>query len=313
MSTLKETSAAQAALMKKPSTMDHIRKYGFWRWFFVRSRGDSPFKRILIHLTLIFAAIVAIYPALRVFSVSLRPGDRVLSTSLAIIPDGASFAAYAEVLLNQDFLLWLWNSVVITFSTALIGMIIASTGAYALSRWHVPGKKQFLVFLFATQMIPSAMLMVPIYILSVRLGLINTWRGLVIAYSVGAIPFSIWVLKGYYDTVPSELEQAALIDGASRMGAFYRIILPLSSPALAIAFLFNFMQAWNDFILARIMLQREEMFTWTLGLQSLQGQFQTAWGEFSAGALMVTIPVMILFLASSKFLISGLTLGSVKG
>ena len=244
---------------------------------------------------------------------SLRPGDRVFSTSLAIIPDGCSFAAYAEVLLNQDFLLWLWNFIITTFSTAFMGMMVASTAAYALSRWHLPGKRQFRVFLFATQMIPAAMLMVPIYILSVRLGLINTWRGLVIAYSVGAIPFSVWVLKGYYDTMPSELEQAALIDGASRMGAFYRIILPLSRPALAIAFLFNFMNAWNDFILARIMLQREEMFTWTLGLQSLQGQFQTAYGVFSAGALMVTIPVMILFLASSRFLISRLTLGSVKG
>ncbi|MFW5729251.1 MAG: sugar ABC transporter permease [Spirochaetota bacterium] len=311
MSPAADTQTAIA--VHRPTILQSIRKYGFRRWFFVRSRGDSPFKRIIIHLVLIFAALVAIYPALRVFSVSLRPGDRLLSTSLKIIPDGASFAAYAEVILNKDFLLWLWNSVLITFSTALIGMVIASTAAYALSRWHVPGKKQFLVFLFATQMIPPAMLMIPIYILAVRLGLINTWRGLVIAYSVGAIPFSIWVLKGYYDTVPSELEQAALIDGASRMGAFYRIILPLSSPALAIAFLFNFMQAWNDFLLARIMLQREQMFTWTLGLQSLQGQFQTAWGQFSAAAIMVTIPVMILFLASSKFLISGLTLGSVKG
>jgi arabinogalactan oligomer/maltooligosaccharide transport system permease protein len=293
--------------------MDSIRKVGFWRWFFLRSRGDSPFKRILIHLALIAAAIMAIYPALRIFSVSLRPGDRLLSTSLAIIPDGATFQAYGEVIFQQDFVLWVWNSILITFSTALIGMAIASTAAYALSRWHMPGKGPFMIFLFATQMIPPAMLMIPIYILSVRFGLINTWRGLVVAYSVGAIPFSIWVLKGYYDTVPSELEQAALVDGATRMGAFYRIILPLSAPALAIAFLFNFMQAWNDFLLARIMLQREEMFTWTMGLQSLQSQFQTSWGQFSAAAIMVTIPVMILFLASSKFLISGLTLGSVKG
>ena len=313
MSSTSTTRAPGLTVQGRVTPLQYIQKYGFRRWFFVRSRGDSPFKRILIHLALIFASLVALYPALRVFSVSLRPGDRVLSTSLKIIPEGASFAAYGTVILERDFLLWLWNSVLITFSTAIIGMIIASTAAYALSRWHTPGKKPFLVFLFATQMIPPAMLMIPIYILSVRLGLINTWRGLVIAYSVGAIPFSIWVLKGYYDTVPSELEQAALIDGASRMGAFYRIILPLSAPAMAIAFLFNFMQAWNDFLLARIMLQKEEMFTWTLGLQSLQGQFQTAWGEFSAAAILVTIPVMILFLASSKFLISGLTLGSVKG
>jgi arabinogalactan oligomer/maltooligosaccharide transport system permease protein len=136
---------------------------------------------------------------------------------------------------------------------------------------------------------------------------------LVIAYSVGAIPFSIWILKGYYDTIPLELEQSAMIDGASRMGAFYRIILPLSTPALAIVFLFNFMASWNDYLLARIMLQKKELLTWTLGLRSIQDQFHTQWDMFCAAALMVSIPVMILFFFSSKWLVSGLTLGSVKG
>jgi arabinogalactan oligomer/maltooligosaccharide transport system permease protein len=162
-------------------------------------------------------------------------------------------------------------------------------------------------------MIPAPMLMVPIYIIAAKLGLINTWRGLVIAYSVGAIPFSIWILKGYYDTIPLELEQSAMIDGASRMGAFYRIILPLSTPALAIVFLFNFMASWNDYLLARIMLQKKELLTWTLGLRSIQDQFHTQWDMFCAAALMVSIPVMILFFFSSKWLVSGLTLGSVKG
>lgn len=286
---------------------DHLNR------FFVRSRGDSPFKLILIHIALILICIMAAYPVLRVFTVSIRPGNRLLSTSLAIIPEDASFASYVNVIMNRDFMLWLWNSLLITLATTTIGVIIASTAAYAFSRWDFPGRRTGLIFLLTTQMIPAAMLMVPIYILSIRLGLTNTWRGVVIAYSVGSIPFSIWILKGYYDTIPIELEQAAMVDGATRLGAFYRVILPLSTPALAIAYLFNFTQVWNDFLLARIMLQRAELFTWTLGLQRMQGQFQTQWGEFSAAAIMVSIPVMILFLASSRWLISGLTLGSVKG
>lgn len=281
--------------------------------FFVRSRGDSPFKRILVHIALILICIVAAYPVLRVLTVSLRPGNRLLSTSLALIPDDATFESYVNVVMNREFMLWLWNSLVITLATTTIGVAIASTAAYAFSRWNFPGRRAGLIFLLTTQMIPAAMLMVPIYIISIRLGLTNSWRGIVIAYSVGSIPFSIWILKGYYDTIPIELEQAAMVDGATRLGAFYRIILPLSTPALAIAYLFNFTQVWNDFLLARIMLQRAELFTWTLGLQRMQGQFQTQWGEFSAAAIMVSIPVMILFLASSKWLISGLTLGSVKG
>lgn len=282
--------------------------------FFKAQRGDSPFKRLMIHLTLIISSIIAIYPVLRVVSVSLRPGDRLLSTSLAIIPADATLMNYITVLVEKDFLLWVWNSIAITASTAIIGVILSSTSAYAFSRWKFPGRKAGLIFLLATQMIPAAMLMVPIFILGVRLELVGTYRGLIIAYSVGSIPFSVWILKGYYDTIPLDLEEAALIDGASRMSAFYRIILPLSTPALAIVFLFNFMQSWNDYLLARVLLANAtNIWTWPLGLQQLQGQFSTAWGQFSAASIMVMIPVVTLFLYSSKYLISGLTLGGVKG
>jgi arabinogalactan oligomer/maltooligosaccharide transport system permease protein len=281
--------------------------------FFRSGRGDSPFKRLLIHLALIISSAIAVYPILRVISVSLRPGDRLLSTSLAIIPEDATLQAYKTVILEKDFLLWLWNSLTITVSTAIVGVILAASGAYAFSRWKFPGRAPGLIFLLTTQMIPAAMLMVPIYILAARLGLINTYRGLAIAYSVSSVPFSIWILKGYYDTIPRDLEEAAMIDGAGRMGTFYRIILPLSTPALAIVFLFNFMTAWNDYLLARIMLQKAEMFTWTLGLWTLAGQFRVEWGNFSAASILISIPVMALFLYSSKWLISGLTLGAVKG
>jgi arabinogalactan oligomer/maltooligosaccharide transport system permease protein len=282
--------------------------------FFRARRGDSPFKRLLIHLILIVSCMIAVYPVLRVVSVSLRPGDRLLSTSLAIIPQDATLNNYTTVLLEKDFLLWVWNSAIITASTAIIGVILASTSAYAFSRWRFPGRNAGMIFLLATQMIPAAMLMVPIFILAVRLNLVGTYRGLVIAYTVTSIPFSVWILKGYYDTIPQDLEEAAMIDGASRMSTFYRIILPLSTPALSVVFLFNFMQAWNDYLLARVLLANAtEIWTWPLGLQLLQGQFTTAWGQFAAASILVMIPVVALFLYSSKYLITGLTLGGVKG
>jgi len=269
---------------------------------------------LLIHLTLILASVIAVYPVLRVVTISLRPGDRLLSTSLAIIPADASFENYIKVLTATDFVLWVWNSLAITAATAIIGVILASTSAYAFSRWRFPGRNAGLIFLLATQMIPAAMLMVPLFILAVQVNLIGTYRGLVIAYSVTSIPFSIWILKGYYDTIPVDLEQAAMIDGATRMMAFYRIILPLSTPALAVVFLFNFMTAWNDYLLARIFLANAtDIWTWPLGLQLLQGQFTTAWGQFAAASILVMIPVVSLFLYSSKYLIGGLTAGGVKG
>jgi arabinogalactan oligomer/maltooligosaccharide transport system permease protein len=290
------------------------RKKSAWQRFFKSGREDSPFKRLLIHLALIIACVISVYPILRVLSVSLRPGDRLLSTSLAIIPKNATLEAYRNVLVEQEFPVWLWNSLAITAATAVIGVILAASSAYAFSRWRFPGRGPGLVFLLSTYMIPAPMMMVPIYILATKLGLTQTYRGLVIAYSVTSVPFSIWMLKGYYDTIPRELEEAALIDGASRLSAFWRIMLPLSTPALAIVFLFSWMAAWSDYLFARVMIASERsLWTWPLGLQSFQSQFQTQWGMFSAASIVVMIPVVALFLYSSKWLISGLTLGAVKG
>lgn len=267
----------------------------------------------LVHIALACVAIVFIYPLIRIFSVSLRPNDILTSTSLAVIPDGATFNSYLKLLRDTNFLRWLWNSLLITTVTSIIGVSLASTAGYAFSRFKFPGNKLGLTVLLSTQMIPAGMLLLPMFLMIMKLGLVNTYLGMIIAYSVSSLPFSIWILKGYYDTVPRSLEEAALVDGTTQFGAFYRIVLPLSTPALAIAFLFNFTAAWNEYLVARVILADSTKYTWTLGLFELQGQFLTQWGMFAAGSILVTIPVLAVFLYSSKWLISGLTLGSVKG
>ncbi len=266
-----------------------------------------------IHAFLLVYCVISLYPLLRIFAVSLRPGDRLFSSDLSIIPKGASFISYVNVLANTNFLLWIWNSLVITIATSLVGVMIAAAAGYAFSRFTFPGKKTGLMAILGTQMIPAGMLLLPVFVILIRLGWVNSYIGLVVAYSISSLPFSIWILKGYYDTIPRSLEEAALVDGTSMLGAFFRIILPLSTPALAIAFLFNFTMAWNEFLVARVVLQKSEMYTWTLGLFELQGQYITQWGMFCAASIMITIPVLLLFMYSSKWLISGLTLGGVKG
>lgn len=266
-----------------------------------------------IHLFLIGYCVVSVYPLLRIFSVSLRQGNRLFSTDLSIIPADATIQSYINVLTQTNFLLWIWNSLVITVATSLLGVIIASAAGYAFSRFNFPGKKMGLITILGTQMIPAGMLLLPVFIILIKMQWINSYIGLVVAYSISSLPFSIWILKGYYDTIPRSLEEAALVDGTSMLGAFYRIILPLSTPALAIAFLFNFTMAWNEFLVARVVLQKSEMYTWTLGIFELQGQYITQWGMFCAASIMITIPVLLLFMYSSKWLISGLTLGGVKG
>ncbi|MDD4337706.1 MAG: carbohydrate ABC transporter permease [Firmicutes bacterium] len=280
--------------------------------FFTSAKGDSPAKKLLIHLLLITASVIALYPFLRVVTISLRPGSQLLSTDLSLIPKDATLDNYRTLILEKDFVIWLWNSLVVSLTTVIVGVLLSASAAYAFSRWDFPGRKQGLVFLLTTQMLPPGMLLLPIYVMVVRLQLFNTYTGMILAHSVGAVPFSIWLLKGYYDTIPRELEEAALVDGASRIEAFYRIIVPLSTPALGVCGLFSFMTSWSEFMMARVMLQKTNMFTWPLGFQKLLDQFTTQWGVFSAASVLVAVPAMLLFMYSSKWLISGLTLGGVK-
>jgi len=279
-----------------------------------RRGQDSPLKRLLVHVALVIAAAIAVFPVVRVFSTALRPGDNPLSTSLNIIPEGASLDAFHRVLFESGLPNWLFNSLVVTLGTAAVGLILAATSAYAFSRFKFRGRSVGLTFLFATQLIPGIMLLVPIYLLAVQLGMVGTYQGLVVAYAVTAVPFSIWILKGYYDTIPVDLEEAALIDGCTEFDAFRRVLLPLSVPALAIVFLFNFLAAWGEYFTASLIIgSSEALLTWPLGLQRFQATFQTQWSDLSASAIIVSIPIVILFVYVSKYLVSGLTLGGVKG
>ncbi len=299
----------------KPVPTAAGRRSFYQRLFTDAPRGkDAPGKRFLIHVILIAFSVIAVFPAIRVFGVALRPGDKLLDPEFSIIPPNATFEAFYNVLFKQETLQWLFNSLIITLGTASIGLIFAATSAYAFSRYKFRGRSSGLTFLFATQMIPGLMLLVPIYLIAVQLGLTNTYRGLVIAYSVTSIPFSTWILKGYYDTIPFDLEEAARIDGCSEIQSFWKVLLPLSLPALAIVFLLNFLAAWSEFFMANVMIgSREDLLTWPLGITRFQQQFQTEWSLLAAASILISIPVVILFVYSSKWLVSGLTLGGVKG
>jgi arabinogalactan oligomer/maltooligosaccharide transport system permease protein len=237
----------------------------------------------------------------------------LLSTSLEIIPANATLKNYVSLFRDRPFLTWLGNSAFVSLVVTVTGVVLASMTGYAFSRFNFVGKRAGLLSLLTTQMFPATMLLLPLYIMLIKLGLINTYFGVIIIYTATALPFTIWTMKGYYDTIPYSLEEAARIDGCNQFQAFYKIILPLAAPALVITALFSFMTAWSEYLVAAQILQDSNLWTLPLGLKSFEANMSTEWGLYGASSIIVTIPVVILFLALSRYLVSGLTLGSVKG
>ncbi len=267
---------------------------------------------LLRHAVLILFSAVAVYPALNVLSISLRPGNRLRSTDLAIIPADWTLASYVQLFTEQPFLTWLFNSLLVSGLVTVTGVALASIAGYAFSRYSFTGRRAMMLAILTTQMFPATMLLLPLYILIARLGLVNTYLGLLVFYTSTALPFCVWQMKGFYDTIPASLEEAARIDGCSRAAAFWRVILPLAAPGLVITALFSFMTAWSEYIVAAQVMQDEAMFTLPLGIKGFQASLSSQWGLYAAASLLVSLPVVVLFLSLSRYLVSGLTLGSVK-
>ena len=267
---------------------------------------------LLRHAVLLLFVVISLYPVLNVVSISLRPGDRLRSTDLSIIPPDWTFESYVKLFTEQPFLRWLGNSLVVSGVVTLTGVALASTAGYAFSRFRFIGRKATMLAILTTQMFPATMLLLPLYVLIARLGLVDTWLGLMVFYTATALPFCVWQMKGFYDTIPASLEEAARIDGCTRAQAFWHVVLPLATPGLVITALFSFMTAWSEYLVAAQVLQDADLFTLPLGLKSFQATMSTQWGLYAAGALLVSLPAVLIFMFLCPYLVSGLTAGSVK-
>ena len=267
---------------------------------------------VVRHIFLLVFVAISAYPALNVLSVSLRPGNQLRSTDLSLIPADWSFHNYAALFTDQPFLRWAANSLFVSVVVTLTGVAMASIAGYAFSRYRFVGRQSLLVAILTTQMFPATMLLLPLYIMVARVHLLDTYLGLMIFYTSTALPFCIWQMKGFYDTISPSLEDAARVDGCTRTEVFWRVTLPLAVPGLVITALFSFMTAWSEYVVAAQVMQDEDMFTLPLGLKSFQANMSTEWGLYAAGAILVSLPVVLVFLVLSKYLVSGLTLGSVK-
>jgi arabinogalactan oligomer/maltooligosaccharide transport system permease protein len=278
-------------------------------------------ESLLSHLVVLLFVAFSLYPVLWVISLAFS-GAAVPEARVLPIPREPTLDhLWAVVSTTRELegeTAWLFgrqlaNSLVVSLATALVGVLIATPAAYALARFRFVGKDAGLRVLLATQMFPAVASAIPLYLLLDALGLLNSRTGLVLCYATTAVPFAIFQLRAAFEAIPVDLEEAAMVDGATRAQAFRKVVLPAARPAIAVTALFAFMSAYNEFILAATLLGREEMFTLPVVLQRFIGEYDAQWEAFAAGALLVSLPVMALFYVTQRHLVAGLTSGGVKG
>lgn len=275
---------------------------------------NYSWKRIIFYyLILIIFSLITCYPFLSILKNALTPGNQIYSMELSLMPQVVTFNNFIDVFLETDLLIWLRNSLIIAILSAFTSMVVSISAAYTFSRFNFWGKKIGLSIFLLTQLFPAPMLLLPMFILISKLHLMDNFLGLLIPYTAMSVPFCVWMLKGYFDTIPKSLEESAYIDGAGVIRTLIVIILPLSKPALAIVALFSFMGAWSEYIVANIILLNPQSITLPIGLISLAGDLSPQWGMYSAAAFITALPAMIIFMLTSKYLVSGLTMGGVKG
>ena len=300
-----------AAAVARARAMDRANASAiFWR------RARSGLLTGLVYLFLIIMTIFALFPLYFVLQASLAGAQNLYTTDLRLLPVQATLDNYVVALTQQPLLSWLMNTLFVCGTATVLGVAFAATGAYALARFRFRGRELSLVALLAIQTFPALLALQAYYLLLLYLRLNGLLIGLTLIYTATALAFSTWNIKGYYDTIPVELEQAALVDGATTTQAFLRVTLPLAAPALAASALLFFIGTWNEFAIANYVLNANSAgtnLTFALGLNGLQSDFRTPWGIFAATSVIVSIPLMTVFLLLQRYFRSGLTVGSVKG
>jgi ABC-type maltose transport system permease subunit len=282
-------------------------------------------RRIALFWRLVLLAVVIVYalfPVIWIFSASINPANSIASQKL--IPNNASLQNYYDLLASErhPYIQWMVNSLRISTVTSVLGVMLTTLAAYAFSRFRFRGRRSLLQTILLIQVFPNFLNMVALFLLLRQLGQyeltqwlgLDTHGGLILVYLGGVLGVNTWLMKGFFDSIPRDLDESAMIDGASPWQSFWYVILPLTRPILVIVGLLSFIGSYSEFLLARVILQSPEKYTLAVGLSLfIRGEFTQRWGQFAAGALIGAVPIVIIFLALQRYLVSGLTAGAVKG
>lgn len=263
---------------------------------------------------MITACLITLIPIWWVLHTAFDNRTSMVSTEITLFPKNPTLDNFIEVLTHPSFLTWLRNSFIFSAGTTIFCLALATLAAYAFSRFNFPGKRAGLVSFVVYMMLPATASLVPQLMLIKVLGIKNTYISLILIWSAANMAFAVWNLKGYFDTIPKSIEEAAIVDGASKLQIFTLIMLPLAKPALAITAIFIFTVPWTDYVTSYLFLTDGSMYTLAQGLFGWAADFRTvSWGVFSAGSIIMALPLTIIYLAFQKYIVSGLTVGGVKG
>jgi arabinogalactan oligomer / maltooligosaccharide transport system permease protein len=280
-----------------------------------RRQRNKLWADIASYIVILFFAIIALFPFFWMFRTALAPVSESFELRPKLLPSSLTFDNIVRVVTspNVPFIKYFENSVIVSVSTTILVIVVGSWGAYALARLKFRGQRTFGASLLLIQMFPGVLLIIPLYVILAKLGLINNFVGLAVAYTTLNLPFVVWLLRGYFLSIPSEIEDAARIDGCTYFGVLWRVVLPLAAPGLAAVATLAFVNSWNEFLIAYVLINDDSQKVLSIGLASYVDQFTTDYSGLFAMATLTTIPVVLVFMVFQRYLVGGLTTGSVKG
>ena len=276
-------------------------------------QAHRPIRRLFtLHLPMLAIVLFALGPYLWMLITSLKPESTLFSPDRTILPKVVTLENYIRLFEKTTFLNNLGHSLVVAIGTMLLGLSVSITAAYAFSRFRFPGRRVLMLQFLLVNMFPIVLLIIPLFIIMKSLGLLDTHLGLILAHSTFSIPFATWMMISYFDAIPRSLDEAAMVDGCTPIGAMVRVVLPLTVPGIIATGIYIFITSWNEYLYA-LTLGGRNVRTVTVAIQTLIGEYQIEWGLLAAGGVVGALPVTLLFLIVQRRLVGGLTQGAVKG